>query len=124
MKYPILRIAQSTLHSLAGMFNQTPSRVLGEASSHVTINARRLFVHKHPLLSIARYSLIQLSELEHYRVKKTCQWFEDLNLDSFGQGSRRWPLHYYKIVTSRLGLSGTMKLFYQCKSSVFIFMLI
>ena len=36
-QYPILRIAQSTLHftSLADLFNQTPSQLLWEASSHM-----------------------------------------------------------------------------------------
>ena len=36
-QYPILRIVQSALHitSLADLFNQTPSQLLGEASSHM-----------------------------------------------------------------------------------------
>ena len=36
-QYPILRIAQSALHitSLADLFNQTPSQLLWEASSHM-----------------------------------------------------------------------------------------
>ena len=35
---------------------------LYEAFSHATINVHRLFVHKYPPVSIARYSLLQLSE--------------------------------------------------------------
>ena len=37
VQYPILRIAQSALHitSLADLFNQTPSQLLWEASSHM-----------------------------------------------------------------------------------------
>ena len=59
-QYPILRTAQSTLHftSLADLFNQTPSQLLCEASSHAANNAQRLFVQKYPPLSIARYSII------------------------------------------------------------------
>ena len=36
-QYPILRIAQSALHitSLANLFNQTPSQLIWEASSHM-----------------------------------------------------------------------------------------
>ena len=60
---------QFTLYSLADLFNQTPSQLLWEASSHAAINAQTLFIHKYPPMSITRYSFTQLSELEHRRVK-------------------------------------------------------
>ena len=53
-----------TLYSLADLFTQTPSRVLHETFSHAAPNSRRLPVHTYSPLSIARYSFIQLSELE------------------------------------------------------------
>ena len=52
------------------------------ASSHLAINMRRLFVHKYSLLLIAMYSFIQLRELQHCRVKKTCQRFDTVTQDS------------------------------------------
>ena len=64
-----------TFYSLADLFNRTPSRLLWESSSHAAVNAPRLFVHKHPPLSRAMYSIIQLSELEQCRGKKTCPKF-------------------------------------------------
>ena len=46
-QYPILRIAQSALHitSLADLFNQTPSQLLWEASSHMLQLMREHIVH-------------------------------------------------------------------------------
>ena len=41
-----------TLYSLADLFNRRRSRLLREASSHATINAQWLFVHKHPSLPV------------------------------------------------------------------------
>ena len=66
MQYPILRIAQSTLDftSLTDLFNQTPSRLLAEASSHKLHLMRKGYSYTYPLVSMARYSFIQLSELE------------------------------------------------------------
>ena len=45
-QYPIFTTAQSALHitSLVDLFNQTPSQLLWEASSHAAINARRLLI--------------------------------------------------------------------------------
>ena len=43
-----------TLHSPADMFNRTPSWHIWEIPSHGAIKARRLFVHRYPLLSTAR----------------------------------------------------------------------
>ena len=54
--------------SLAVLFNQTLSQLLWEASSH-----KLRLIHcsyTYPLLFIASYSCIQLSELEKCRVKK------------------------------------------------------
>ena len=64
-----------TLYCLADLFNQTRSRLLWEAFSHAAINSQWLFVNKYSPLSIARYSIILLSELEQCRVKKRLQGF-------------------------------------------------
>ena len=63
-QYPILRTAQSALHftSLTDLFNQTPSQLLLEASSHILQLMRKDCSYTYPPLSIARYSLMQLSE--------------------------------------------------------------
>ncbi|KAK2173792.1 hypothetical protein NP493_848g01030 [Ridgeia piscesae] len=53
------------------MFNQTPSQLLWEASSHMLQLMREGCLCKYPPLSLARYSFIQLSELEQRREKKT-----------------------------------------------------
>ena len=58
---------------MADVVNQTPSRLLWEASSHAAINMQRIFVYKYPLLSIAMYSFIQLSELVQCRVNEYSQ---------------------------------------------------
>jgi hypothetical protein len=57
-------------YSWADVYNQTPSQLLLEASSHAVVNAWRLFAYKYPPLSIARYLFIQLSGLEQCRVNK------------------------------------------------------
>ena len=76
-QYPVVRIAQSALHftSLTDLFTQTSSRLLWEASSHMLQLMREGYSYTYPPLSIARYSFIQLSELEQCRVKKTCPRF-------------------------------------------------
>ena len=62
-QYPVLRIAQSAVH-----FN--PWQICSIEFhfdfyvKHATINAQKLFPNKHPPLSTARYSFIQLNELE------------------------------------------------------------
>ena len=65
-QYPILRIAQSALHftSLADLFTQTRSRLLWEASSHMLQLMHEGCSYTYPQLPTARYSFIQLSELE------------------------------------------------------------
>ena len=45
MQYPVLRTDQSTLHSLTDLFNQTPSQLLWEASSHAAIKAVHTNIH-------------------------------------------------------------------------------
>ena len=62
-----------TLYSLVGLFNRTLSRSLWGAYSHAIINARRLFVHTYPPLSIAMHSFTQLSELEQCIMKTLAQ---------------------------------------------------
>ena len=76
-QYPVLRTVQSALHftSLTDLFTQSPSRLLWEASSHMLQLMREGCSHTYPPLSIARYSFIQLSELEQCRVKKLAQGF-------------------------------------------------
>ena len=83
-QYPILRIAQSALHiiSLADLFNQTPSQLLWEASSHTLQLMRKGCSYTYPPLSIARYSFIQLNGLEQCRVKKLAQGFNTGAQDS------------------------------------------
>ena len=56
----IFRIAQSAIHSTLGVTCSIEHH-LGFSGKH---NVQRLFVYKYPQLSIARYSFIQLSELE------------------------------------------------------------
>ena len=86
---PILRTVQSALHftSLTDLFTQTPSRLLWEASSHMLQLMREGCAYTYPPLSIARYSFIQLSELEQCRVKRLAQGFNTAAQDS-NQGSR------------------------------------
>ena len=71
-QYPVLRIVQSALHftSLTDLFTQTPSQLLWEASSHMLQLMREGCSYTYPPLSLARYSFIQLSELEQCRVEK------------------------------------------------------
>ena len=87
-QYPILWIAQSVLHftSLTGLFNQTLSQLLWEASSHMLQLMCEDCLYTYPPLSIARYSFIQPSELEQCRVKKLAQGF-----NTTAQGSNPGP---------------------------------
>ena len=75
--YPVFRTVQSALHftSLTDLFTRTPSRLLWEASSHMLQLIREGCSYTYPPVSIARYSCIQLSELEQCRVKETCPRF-------------------------------------------------
>ena len=74
-QYPVLRTVQSALHftSLTDLFTQTSSRLLWETSSHMLQLMREGCLYTYPPLSKARYSCIQLSELEQCRVKKLAQ---------------------------------------------------
>ena len=58
------------LYSLANLFDWTSSWFLWGVFCHTAIYSQRLFTHKQSPLSIARYSFIQLSELEHNRVNE------------------------------------------------------
>ena len=94
VQYPILRIAQSvldftSLSSLTDLFNQTPSQLLWEASSHMLQLMREGCSYTYPPLSIARYSFIQLSELEQCRVKNLAHGFNTTAQDS-SPGSLSW----------------------------------
>ena len=88
-QYPVLRTIQSVLHftSLTDLFTQTPSRLLWESSSHMLHLMRESCSHTYLPLSIARYSFIQLSELEQCRVKKLSQGFNTVAQD-WNPGSR------------------------------------
>ena len=70
-QYPVFRTIQSALHftSLTDLFTQTPSRLLWEASSHMLQLMREGCSCTYLPLSIARYSFIQLSELEQCGVE-------------------------------------------------------
>ena len=99
-QYPVLRTVQSALcfTSLTDLFTQTPSRLLWEASSHMLQLMREGCSYTYPPLSIARYSFIQLSELEQCRVKKHAQGLntaaQDSNLGSRSRESKALPLSY------------------------------
>ena len=108
-QYPVLRTAQSTLHftSLTDLFTQTPSRLLWEASSHMLQLMHEGCLYTYPPLSVARYSLIQLSELEQCRMKKRAQGFntaaQDSNPGFCSRESKALPLSHGTLhdVTSR-----------------------
>ena len=99
-QYPVLRTVQSALHfiSLTDLFTQTPSRLLWEASSHMLQLMREGCSYTYTPLSIARYSFIQLSELEQCRVKNRAQGFntttQDSNPGSFNRESETLPLSH------------------------------
>ena len=88
-QYPVLRTIQSALHftSLTDLFTQTPSQLLWEASSHMLQLMREGCSYTYPPLSIARYSVIQLNELEQCRVNKIAQGLNTVAQDS-NPGSR------------------------------------
>ena len=80
----MLRIAQGALHliSLTDLFNQTPTQLLWEASSHMLQLMREGCSYTYPSLSIAGYSFMQLSEMEQCRVKQLAQGFNTALQDS------------------------------------------
>ena len=88
-QYPVLRTVQSTLHftSLTDLFTQTSSWLLWEVSSHMLQLMRKGCSYTYPPLSIAKYSFIQLSELEQCRVITLAQGFNTLAQNS-NPGSR------------------------------------
>ena len=109
-QYPVLRTIQSTLHftSLTDLFTQSPSQLLWEASSHMLQLLHEGCSYTYPPLSIARYSFIQLSELEQCRVKKLAQGFntaaQDSNLGSRSRESEALPLSHCALPLSHCAL--------------------
>ena len=76
-RHPVLRM-QSALNfiwTLTDLFTQTPSRILWEASSHMLQLMHGDYSYTYPPLSIVRYSVKQLSELEQCILKQTCPRF-------------------------------------------------
>ena len=55
------------------LFNQAPSRLLWDVFRQAVVDVQRLSIHKYLPLSIARYSFIQLSELEQCTVDDLAQ---------------------------------------------------
>jgi len=74
-QYPVLGTVQTALHftSLTDLFTQTPYRLLWEASSRMLQLMREGCSYTYPPLSIAKYSFIQLNEMEQCRVKKLAE---------------------------------------------------
>jgi len=109
-QYPVIRTVQSTLHftSLTDLFTQTPSRLLWEASSHMLKLMREGCSYTYPPLSIVRYSFIQLSELEHCRVKKLAHGFNTAAQDS-NAGSRSWESEALPLSLSELSFTRTIQ---------------
>ena len=99
-QYPVHRTVQSALHftSLTDLFNQTPYRLLWEASSHMLQLMCEGCSYIYSSMSIAKYSFIQLSELEQCRVKETSQGFntaaQDSNPGSRSRESEALPLSH------------------------------
>ena len=97
---PVLRTVQNALHftSLTDLFTQTPYRLLWEASSHMLQLMREGWLYTYAPLSIARYSFIQLSELEQCKEKKLAQDLntaaQDSNPGSRSRESEALPLSH------------------------------
>ena len=128
-QYPVFRTVQSALHftslTLTDLFTQTPSRLLWEASSHLLQLMREGCSYTYPPLSIARYSFIQLSELEQCRVKKLAQNFntaaQDSNPGSHSRESESLPLSHCTLLCSRKNwLQHYRKHFLLCVFSSFL----
>ena len=87
-QFPVLRTAQNTftLTSLADLLNQTPSQLLWEASSHMLQLMHEGCSYTYPPLSVARYSFIQLSELEQCK--------QDSNPGSLSRESEALPMSH------------------------------
>ena len=72
-QYLLFWAVQSALHftSPTDLFNQTPSQLLWETSSHMLQLMRGGSYIVYQPLSIARYTIMQLRKLEQCRVNKT-----------------------------------------------------
>ena len=103
-QYPVLRTVQSALHfiSITYLFTETPYQRLWEASSHMLQLIRECCSYTYPPLSMARYSFIQLSELEQCRMKTLPKGFntaaQDSNSGSRSRESEALPLNHCAIV--------------------------
>jgi len=90
---PVLSTVEGALHftSLTDMLTQTPCRLLWETSNSMLQLIREGHSYTYPPLSIARYTFIQLRELEQWTVKKCAQDFNTEALHSNpGYRSRVW----------------------------------
>ena len=100
--------------------DQTPSRHLWEASSHMLQLMREGCSYTYPPLSIARYSLIQLSELEQCRVKKLALGFntaaQDSNPGSLSWESKALPLSHCLRLCLKLRFKHLARLSPKCTS--------
>ena len=83
--------------SLADLFNQTPSQLLWEASSRMLQLIREGCSYTYPPLSIARYSLMELSELKQCTVKNVVH--QKSNLGSLSRESEALPVSHCALHT-------------------------
>ena len=94
------------------LFNQSTSQLLWEASSHMLQLMRDGCSYTYLPLSIARYSFIQLSELELCRVNKLTQGFNivahDSNPGPVSQVSEALPMSHCALQSSSLFHSNFM----------------
>ena len=89
-----------------------PSQLLWEASSHKLQLMREGCPYTYPPLSTARYSVIQLIELEQCRVNKLAQCFkiaaQDSNPGSLSGKSEALPLSYCALRLHRSNVKGML----------------
>ena len=100
-QFPFLRTGQSAFTRYfpgRPVQSTTVSTSLWEASSHMLQLMREGCSYTYPPLSIARYSFIQLSELEQFRVKTLAQGVntvaQDSNPGSLSRESEALPLSH------------------------------
>ena len=105
----------SNTASMTHLFNQTPSQLLWEASSHMLQLMYKGYLYTYPPLSIARYSFTQLSELE-----KIAQGFnisaQDSNPGSLSRQSEALPLSHCALHVSLAHYVHSSCLKYQFKN--------
>ena len=107
--YLVLRTAQIALH-FTSLFSETPSLLLLVASRHMLQLMRESCSYTYPPLSIARYSFIQLNELEQCSVTKRAEGFntaaQDSNLCRLSRESEALPLSHCALLIVRTVLNG------------------